>query len=540
MVETPLSGYGLKPVRLRDQATLNAYFQSLTEPLSDYTFSQLYTWGNSLRIYWTEIDGQLCVFANGTGDLTLLMPPIGTGDPSRALASAYQIMDDYNAAHGVIDRGRVEYVSEELLGRFEHANLDVRPMGTDYLYDVRKMIDLPGGDLASKRQAKNRFARNYEYRVEAYDPGKHLEGCQRLLGLWKAHQDASRVADPGINAIKRQKESLAAGLSLESGAELGLKGLVVYVNDMKERNSADGGSDPADAEPPQRSDCLLTDADGFAIRGFTFGEMLGPNQSSITIEKTDLSVKGLAQFIFSEFCRSHWSDRPLVNVGDDWGLETLAWTKMSYRPVKLLQKYMLKRQAPVAVAVTAPSDDEAAQGATVRAAQAADVAAAVELEQACFSAYSLSKRQLQYLQRAPSAVFVVAEQAGKVVGEGISLVRQHKRRGRALPPTGRIYSLAVSKECRGQRIGQRMLQAMIDGLVVRGVRRIYLEVEQDNGPAISLYERFGFRSIGTLPEYYGAGRHGVHMMYEVGQPMLFAVGAEKAHLGNLGSGDASW
>ncbi len=35
--------------------------------------------------------------------------------------------------------------------------------------------------------------------------------------------------------------------------------------------------------------------------------------------------------------------RPLVNVGDDWGLETLAWTKQSYRPVKMLQKY---RAAP--------------------------------------------------------------------------------------------------------------------------------------------------------------------------------------------------
>jgi hypothetical protein len=69
---------------------------------------------------------------------------------------------------------------------------------------------------------------------------------------------------------------------------------------------------------------------------------LGPQQSSITIEKTRLDTKGLAQFIFSEFCRSDWSDRPLVNVGDDWGLESLAWTKMSYRPVKLLRKFALR------------------------------------------------------------------------------------------------------------------------------------------------------------------------------------------------------
>ena len=61
-------------------------------------------------------------------------------------------------------------------------------------------------------------------------------------------------------------------------------------------------------------------------------------------------TKGLAQFIFSEFCRVNWFDRPLVNVGDDWGLETLAWTKQSYRPVKMLQKYVLRRNKALMIA----------------------------------------------------------------------------------------------------------------------------------------------------------------------------------------------
>jgi hypothetical protein len=90
---------------------------------------------------------------------------------------------------------------------------------------------------------------------------------------------------------------------------------------------------------------------GWLLRAFTFGEALGDHQSSITIEKTDLSIKGLAQFIFSEFCRTYWSKLPLVNVGDDWGLETLAWTKQSYRPVKMLKKFVIRRE-PVAMSAT--------------------------------------------------------------------------------------------------------------------------------------------------------------------------------------------
>jgi len=323
MDEDPFLGWGLKPVELADQAVLNPYFSSLSEPLSDYTFSQLYTWRNSLRIIWKEIAGHLCVFANGAGDLTLLMPPIGDTGGDSALKAAFELMDDYNANHGVPDRSRIEYCSEELLSRFNRDSLSVTPMGADYVYDVNRMIDLPGGDLASKRQAKNRFIRNYRYRAEPYSAPDHFKDCLALLDNWKIHQDAQHLEEPNANAIKRSKESIATALCLESAQTLGMQGMVVYVEDRA------------------RGDVAVK----WSLRAFTFGETLGRQQSSITIEKTDLEVRGLAQFIFSEFCQKCWSHLPLVNVGDDWGLESLAWTKQSYRPVKMLHKFVMRPQA---------------------------------------------------------------------------------------------------------------------------------------------------------------------------------------------------
>ena len=536
----PLSGYaaqyGLRPVTLADQSLLNAYFKSLAEPLSDYTFSQLYSWRNSLRILWREVEGHLCVFANGTGDLTLLLPPIGQTGSDRALAACWEIMDDYNVIHHVPDRGRIEYASEELLHRFDKAKLSVQPMGTDYLYDVARMIDLTGGDLASKRQAKNRFLRNYQSRVENYDKSKHFDGCCALLDTWKSHQDHQHAMEiaADANAVKRQKESLATRLALEYAGDLGLNGMVVYVKDET--------TDPLKPEAEGAAD-----APGFSrpvnerIRGFTFGEHLGHDQSSIVIEKTDLEVKGLAQFIFSEFCRTHFADRPLVNVGDDWGLETLAWTKMSYRPVKLLQKYVLSKPAKVQSGYEAPAEnlnDESRRAhftgptpceadlipipairpaAEIRFARREDLSAAVHLEQTCFSTYSLNKRQLQYLHHRPNNVFLVAEQEGQVIGEAIALVRHHQK-----GMSGRIYSLAVSDGCRGQKIGRKLMQRLIEELASRGVRRAYLEVEQANTGAVKLYETLGFRSLGPLPDYYGEGRNGWHMVCEIpAVPMLF-------------------
>jgi ribosomal protein S18 acetylase RimI-like enzyme len=487
MDDDPYSGWGLRSVEAADRGLMTPFFSCLAEPLSDYTFSQVFTWRNSLRILWTTLHGHLCVFANGAGDLTLLMPPIGDGDSPRAMAAAFELMDDYNAAHGVPERSRVEYASEELLARTGRDGMIVQPMGTDYVYDLSRMIDLAGGDLSSKRQAKNRFLRNYEHRVEPYDSTRHMDDCRLLLQNWKSRQDGQHWEETESSSLKRRKETVATDLALTCAAELQMRGLVVYVKSN----------------------------DQWSLRGFTFGELLGRDQSSITIEKTDLEIKGLAQFIFSEFCSQCWADRPLVNVGDDWGMETLAWTKMSYRPVKLLQKYALRRIAAVKVAVPAApvvtaTEAQTPEAVTIRPAIKDDLAAAVELEKTCFSSYPLNKRQLQYLQQRRSAVFLVAEQNGHVVGEGIALVRHHPR-----GVSGRIYSLAVRPDRRGHKIGQRLLQAMIDELATRGVRRIYLEVEHHNVAAINLYDRAGFSHIGQLPDYFGPGKSARHMMCQV-------------------------
>lgn len=492
-MQSPFSGFGLKPVELADQATLGAYFQSLSNPLSDYTFSQIFTWRNSLRMLWKQIDGHLCLFANGSGDLTLLMPPFGQGDANHALRSAFELMDQYNAEAGVPGNSRVEYVSQELLDRLDPAGLDVQSLGSDYIYDVRRMIDLAGGDLASKRQAKNRFMRNYAWRVETYDPARHLEACRLLLRTWNQYQDRQHGGGgDGLSALKRQKEALACDLTLEWANELNLCGMVVYVRDPN--------YGPAD--------------DGWSVRGFTFGEELGKDQSSIVVEKTDLAVKGLAQFIFSEFCRTRWSHRPLVNVGDDWGLETLAWTKQSYRPVKLLNKYVLRQRKPVQVAVPVPVPPEP----VVREARKEDLAAALMLESSCFQRDRFNMRQLQYLQQRRSAIFLVAQVDGQVIGQGIALLRQHRQ-----GLSGRIYSLAVAEKWRGRKVGRRLLESMLQRLSDRGARRIYLEVEQQNAAAVGLYQSLGFRCIGKLADYYGSGCDALHMMWEVPMRVVSAA-----------------
>ncbi len=526
MDDDPFSDWGLKPVELADQATFTPFLTSLDQPLSDYTFSQIFTWRNSLRILWSMVHSHLCIFANGTGDLTLLMPPIGQGNSTPALREAFELMDDYNAAHGVPGRSRVEYVSDELLHRFDQSGLSVRSMGADYVYDTQRMIELAGGDLASKRQAKNRFMRNHAFCVEPYDADKHLDACVQLLGQWRDRQDAQHNDQPGIAAVKRQKEAVATELALRCAGDLNLRGMIVRAAPAQ----PDTGEIPCAPLP---------------IRGFTFGERLGRDQSSIVIEKTDLGCKGLAQFIFSEFCSTYWSDRPLTNVGDDWGLETLAWTKQSYRPVKMLQKHVVAKQARICVAVKpstspapvseisvaldsaieAPVSDlpieitpaEPAVAVFIREALRDDLPEIAALEQQCRIGTSVSKRQLHYLIQRRSAVVLVAESGGHIVAEGIALLRQH-----AKGITGRIHSLAVDQTHRNRHLGRELLAAMLETLRMRGARRVYSEADPGNQAATSLYESAGFGRIGVLPDYYGPHRDAIHMVQNLpASPSLF-------------------
>lgn len=518
MDDDPFSRLGLRPVAPADRPLFDAAFASLASPLSDYTFSQLFTWSNSLRILHKQIKGHLCVFANGTGDLTLLMPPIGEGNSDAALAEAFEVMDAYNHEHGVPDRSRVEYASDELLARLDRSKLNLTPMGGDYLYDTARMIDLAGGALASKRQLKTRFTRLYDHRVEVYDPAKHFDDCKRLLTLWKNTQDAHHNTEASTSALKRRKESTACLLTLQHAHALGLKGLVVYATP---RGAPDSGLFHADPHAAP------------ALSGFTFGEELGADQASIVIEKTDLAVRGLAQFIFSEFCRASWSHRLFTNAGDDWGLETLAWTKQSYRPVKMLQKHAFTLTRPVLVAVPAevgsasadrlfgPADGHHPQseisnlksGIAIRPALRSDLPAALALEQSCFTAHQLSRRQLHYLHKRSTAIFLVAEEpsSGQLIGDCIALVRESGRGVRS----GRIYSVAVHRDHRRRKLGRRLISTMIDALAARGVKRVYLEVQQANAPAIALYKALGFTPIGNLPDYYAPGEHALHMMLEL-------------------------
>jgi ribosomal-protein-alanine N-acetyltransferase len=73
---------------------------------------------------------------------------------------------------------------------------------------------------------------------------------------------------------------------------------------------------------------------------------------------------------------------------------------------------------------------------------------------------------------------------------------------RLLPPDSEILTFAVDPKRRGAGLGGRLLGAHLENLERGGARLVFLEVGDDNGPAIALYERAGFKIIGKRENYY--------------------------------------
>lgn len=65
-----------------------------------------------------------------------------------------------------------------------------------------------------------------------------------------------------------------------------------------------------------------------------------------------------------------------------------------------------------------------------------------------------------------------------------------------------IINIFVDKLFRKQKIGYKLLNKVIEEGIKLNVKNITLEVDETNNPAISLYEKVGFRIVSTRKNYY--------------------------------------
>ncbi|MBR1680381.1 ribosomal protein S18-alanine N-acetyltransferase [bacterium] len=67
---------------------------------------------------------------------------------------------------------------------------------------------------------------------------------------------------------------------------------------------------------------------------------------------------------------------------------------------------------------------------------------------------------------------------------------------------GHVTTIAVDPKHRGKKIGEALLTTIFDTCYKNMVKYLTLEVRVSNTPAINLYEKYNFKSLGTRKGYY--------------------------------------
>lgn len=131
--------------------------------------------------------------------------------------------------------------------------------------------------------------------------------------------------------------------------------------------------------------------------------------------------------------------------------------------------------------------------ATIRTMKRKDIPAVAGLESEIYEQPWSPRVFFDELSLDTRAYVVATGGDGTIIGYGGILV---------VETDAHITTIAVAPEARGQRLGKRLMLALVDRALDGGARHLTLEVRVSNASAQSLYELFGFTPVGRRKNYY--------------------------------------
>jgi len=143
---------------------------------------------------------------------------------------------------------------------------------------------------------------------------------------------------------------------------------------------------------------------------------------------------------------------------------------------------------------------------SVRLARLADLPRILAIERAGFGDWAWDRNLFAEYTRVCGELFLVTEEGSKVVGYCI---------GRLTRDTASIESIAVARSVRGKGAADLLLRSLMRRLRARGAGRVGLMVKESNLRARAFYERYGFRRVRRISEYYEDGEAGLLLHREL-------------------------
>ena len=296
---------GLKNLTLKDKPLFDKFINLSPHELAAYNFANIYIWRSLFDIRWQLIGDNLCLFFRDKLGCFLYLAPLGKKINLRAAQEAFLIMDKFNRNKNI---SRIENVEEKDAAIYRQSSYCVRDKFCDYLCSRARLSGLRGNKFKSQRAAYNYFSKHNRFEYLPFSL-EDKQDCLKLYARWMQVRKAVNKDEVYDWMLEDSSKSLRT--MLDAYKELGVTGRVVKIDGQ--------------------------------IMAFTFGFKLNPDTFCILYEITDLSVKGLAQFVFRTFCQE-LKNYAYINIMDDSGLKNLKTVKLSYRPVKLVPNFIVSRE----------------------------------------------------------------------------------------------------------------------------------------------------------------------------------------------------
>ena len=299
-------------ITIENRPILEKYLNGYEYKTSGLSFSAQYMWRESNRFSWDMMGEYMCI--SGVSHLELeegiilpfLFPPLtctGEYDRQKLRETIFMAKEHFEKAGQPFSLRLVPFHLVEIIREAvpEIKWVDDRP-NYDYIYLTQDLIDLKGRDFHGKKNHLNYFKKTFEYEYVELTSDMADE-CMQFIAEFNARKE---VPEHEMELLKMEEDAMW---------------------DVFRNLEAVGYSAGA------------IRIDG-KIEALAVGGQLGGNTITEHVEKANVNFRGLYQAINNEFCRHVASRAKYINREEDMGIPNLRKAKLSYRPCKLLEKYI--------------------------------------------------------------------------------------------------------------------------------------------------------------------------------------------------------
>lgn len=290
-------------VTLNSRSLFNRYLKSFSPRVSELTFTNLFAWRYYYKIKYAELNEYLCIIAEPQKETPYAFMPIGEYDEASFDSTILEITKYFKNKNW---KPVFKKITEDELKYFQkHVkspdDIVYDRDNSDYLYLTSDLIYLRGKKFDGKRNHLNKFKKNNTFFYVPLECSLISE-CSRIMEDWcKTKNCDCKEGD--------YCERLANMEILNNYKALDCKGALINVNGKFE--------------------------------AFSVGEMITKDTAVIHIEKADTRIEGLYPLINQQFCENAWHDTIYINREQDLGMEGMRKAKLSYNPIKMVDKYFV-------------------------------------------------------------------------------------------------------------------------------------------------------------------------------------------------------